>query len=232
MAFSLVIQVKDQVNLLQFLNCFFSSKHFSPCPSREEWRWSSPWCTQEEQRHKSRKHTRAAERFLSSVPKCPKHERSEWVPTNWRVQFMQQLSCGLGKVSTLISAVSTAVIASAISHAEILAVSVSYPVLQLVLPKALQMCPKGAPLRCLSKDRGPKLSYLKEAAWCAVCLTRQQFKAEEDIKLNYARNHVPKNVKEMQAKCTIQPQKVNVCSFVYQTIVQGNSQFPLRIYNE
>lgn len=77
---------------------------------------------------------------------------------------MQQLSCGLGKVSTLISAVSTAVIASAISHAEILAVSVSYPVLQLVLPKALQMCPKGAPLRCLSKDRGPKLSYLKEAA--------------------------------------------------------------------
>lgn len=72
----------------------------------------------------------------------------------------------------------------------------------------------------------------REAAWCAVRLTRQQFKAEEDIKPNYAWIHVPKNVKEMQPKWTIQPRKVNVCSFVYQTIVQGNSQFPLGIYNE
>lgn len=75
----------------------------------------------------------------------------------------------LSKVSTLISAVNTAVIASAISHPEILGVPLSYPaaapVLELVQPKPLQMCPNWAPLRCLSKEKGPKLSYLNIVAY-------------------------------------------------------------------
>jgi len=39
-----------------------------------------------------------------------------------------------------------------------------------------------------------------EAAGRALCVTTQPFKAEEDIKADYAQTHALKNVKEMQPK--------------------------------
>lgn len=146
-AFSPVMEVKDEANLLQLLSCFFSSKHSSPHPSREEGkRWSRD--LQKKSRGTKAENIPVLQRGMQCQSAQSARGLSGYLQTeectsgsNWAV--------ALSKVSTLIRAVNTSVIASAISHPEIPGVPVSCPaaapVLELVLPKPLQMFPKWAP---------------------------------------------------------------------------------------